>query len=283
MDYSKIYNSIIENRKINIPDGYTEKHHIIPRCMGGDNSKENLVRLTAREHFICHVLLVRIYPEKQTLIFAVIRMMKHTKNSRVFQWIRETNREIARQVNIGKIVSEETRAKNSKWQSRSYKEKYGEEIANQLKQKRVEQTTGAGNPIYGTKRPKETLNRMMEGQRKYFDKMMKETGSYVTDEYRQRMSDSTKGSRNGMYGKKHSEETKQKMRIPKSKETKQKIRESSLHREKVVCRYCGLKLDKANHNKWHGDKCKRRLLNDKSGICEELCENRVTSNNGDEE
>lgn len=283
MDYQKIYNSIIENRKINIPEGYTERHHIIPKCMGGDNSKENLVRLTAREHFICHTLLVKIYPDKKTLIFAVVRMMKHTKNSRTFDWIRETNREISRQVNIGRIVSDEERNKISKWQSRSYEEKYGSEMAKQLRQKRVEQTTGEGNPIYGIKRSKETLVRMMEGQRKHLDKMLEETGSYVTNEYRQKMSESTKGHRNGMYGKNHSEETKQKMRIPKSEETKQKMRESSLHREKVICRYCGLELDKANHNKWHGDKCKRRLLNDKSGICEELCENGVTCNNGDEE
>lgn len=39
---------------------YWEKHHIIPRSMGGDNTKENLVLLTAREHFICHKLLVKM-------------------------------------------------------------------------------------------------------------------------------------------------------------------------------------------------------------------------------
>jgi hypothetical protein len=63
MDYRKIYNKIIENRKQNVPAGYSEKHHIIPQCLGGEDRKENIVKLTAREHFICHYLLAKIYDE----------------------------------------------------------------------------------------------------------------------------------------------------------------------------------------------------------------------------
>ena len=44
-----------------ILNGYTEKHHILPVCMGGSNVKANLVRLTAREHFIAHWLLYKIH------------------------------------------------------------------------------------------------------------------------------------------------------------------------------------------------------------------------------
>lgn len=58
MNYEKIYNQIIERAKlsnrIKSKENYFEKHHIIPKCLGGDNEKENLVLLTAREHFICH-------------------------------------------------------------------------------------------------------------------------------------------------------------------------------------------------------------------------------------
>ena len=71
MDYQRIYNQIVtraKNRKI---QGYTERHHIIPKCMGGDNSKSNLVELTAREHFVCHKLLTFIYPKNQKLIYAL--------------------------------------------------------------------------------------------------------------------------------------------------------------------------------------------------------------------
>lgn len=59
--YSKWYYSIIDiakTRKFSI-ETYTENHHIIPRSLGGSNKKENIVRLTAREHFICHLLLPR--------------------------------------------------------------------------------------------------------------------------------------------------------------------------------------------------------------------------------
>lgn len=56
--YSRWYNKIIQYRLKNQPEGYVEKHHIIPRCLGGLDTKNNIVRLTAREHFICHRLLV---------------------------------------------------------------------------------------------------------------------------------------------------------------------------------------------------------------------------------
>jgi hypothetical protein len=58
--YTKIYYKITSNAKQRITDGYTELHHIIPQSMGGSNDKENLVELTAREHFICHWLLIKM-------------------------------------------------------------------------------------------------------------------------------------------------------------------------------------------------------------------------------
>ena len=61
MNYSKIYEEIIENRKNKEYNGYTESHHIIPRSLGGSDKKENLVDLSAREHFICHLLLTKMY------------------------------------------------------------------------------------------------------------------------------------------------------------------------------------------------------------------------------
>ena len=63
MDYLNIYNTIIrraQDRKKNNCD-YYEKHHIIPRCLGGLNTKDNLVFLTAKEHFVCHHLLFKFY------------------------------------------------------------------------------------------------------------------------------------------------------------------------------------------------------------------------------
>ena len=70
MDYAKIYNSICVNAKQRYIEGYTEIHHIVPKCLGGNNSKENLVNLTAKEHFLCHKLLCEIYPENEKLLYA---------------------------------------------------------------------------------------------------------------------------------------------------------------------------------------------------------------------
>ena len=69
--YTIVYNNIINRAKARVLDEYSEKHHIIPRCLGGTDKKENLVRLTAREHFICHRLLVKMVEGK-----AVFQMMK---------------------------------------------------------------------------------------------------------------------------------------------------------------------------------------------------------------
>jgi len=57
--YQEWYNSLISNAKNRSIEGYTEKHHIIPKSMGGSNDLDNLVKLTAREHFIAHVLLTK--------------------------------------------------------------------------------------------------------------------------------------------------------------------------------------------------------------------------------
>ena len=64
MNYKRIYKNLItraKQRKIYDTNQYYEIHHIKPKCMGGSNSKWNLVKLYAREHYIAHGLLVKIY------------------------------------------------------------------------------------------------------------------------------------------------------------------------------------------------------------------------------
>jgi hypothetical protein len=59
--YTNWYQNIVLNAKDRVlVNTYTESHHIIPRSLGGDDSKENLVKLTAREHFLCHYLLTKM-------------------------------------------------------------------------------------------------------------------------------------------------------------------------------------------------------------------------------
>lgn len=91
MDYKKHYNLLIETRRNrNIIVGeYYEKHHILPKSMGGNDNVNNLINLTAREHFIAHWLLWRIYQNKE-MAFAfhsLIHMGKNQiiKSSRVYE------------------------------------------------------------------------------------------------------------------------------------------------------------------------------------------------------
>lgn len=83
--YTKWYYDIIKSAK-NFPvTGYSEIHHIIPRCMGGSDDKENLIKFSARQHFVCHLLLTKMVnqePYLSKLKYAFI-LMKHTKNYNV--------------------------------------------------------------------------------------------------------------------------------------------------------------------------------------------------------
>lgn len=58
--YTKWYNQMIKSAIENPPTGYTEKHHILPKSLGGEDTDENLVVLSARQHYVCHQLLVRM-------------------------------------------------------------------------------------------------------------------------------------------------------------------------------------------------------------------------------
>lgn len=63
MNYQKIYQDFIASRREREATivGYSEKHHIVPKALGGGNEKENLIRLTPEDHFFVHLLLAKIY------------------------------------------------------------------------------------------------------------------------------------------------------------------------------------------------------------------------------
>jgi hypothetical protein len=78
MNYVDVYDSIINYRKNNEPEGYYENHHIVPRCLGGSDDDSNLVKLTLREHFVVHKLLYKIYPEEKGICYAYWMMCNRT-------------------------------------------------------------------------------------------------------------------------------------------------------------------------------------------------------------
>jgi hypothetical protein len=63
MNYKRIYDQFIADRraKEHTLTGYTEKHHLVPRSLGGDNSKENLISLSALDHARAHLLLAQVH------------------------------------------------------------------------------------------------------------------------------------------------------------------------------------------------------------------------------
>lgn len=91
MNYQKIYDSIVARAKnglrIKGAEIYYEQHHIKPRCLGGDDSRDNLVLLTGREHFICHRLLYKIHPANFKIISAFWGMCNQQKGKRKKSYI----------------------------------------------------------------------------------------------------------------------------------------------------------------------------------------------------
>jgi len=93
MNYQRIHDAIIERASNRTLQGYREKHHVIPRCMGGVNTADNLVELTAREHFIIHKLLVEIYPTESKLVYAYWMMSRNVSNSKYKREYRVSSRD----------------------------------------------------------------------------------------------------------------------------------------------------------------------------------------------
>ena len=82
--YSNWYFNIIKQARTRLLSGYAEKHHIIPKSLGGNNTKDNLVALTAREHFVCHLLLTRMTTgeARKKMVFAVFYLTGKGKSNR---------------------------------------------------------------------------------------------------------------------------------------------------------------------------------------------------------
>jgi len=109
MDYQAHYDRLIERGKNRLLEGYGEWHHILPRCMGGGDEPENLVHLTAEEHYVAHQLLVKMHPGNKSLVYAVIMMGGTRSNNKIYGWVRKAFAESQK----GKVTSEKTKAKMS--------------------------------------------------------------------------------------------------------------------------------------------------------------------------
>jgi hypothetical protein len=96
MNYLRIYNKLISRTQGRVLESvYTEKHHILPRCIGGTNNTDNIVELTAEEHFVAHQLLVKMHPLNHGLVYAASMMCVSSSdhngnrsNNKLYGWLR---------------------------------------------------------------------------------------------------------------------------------------------------------------------------------------------------
>ena len=198
--YKSWYNSIIQKANNRTISTYKEKHHILPRCLGGKDNQENLVELTAREHFIVHMLLCKFTKgqAKRSMLYAFKCMCYYKKdgrdykiNSRIAQKLRselkfsKKHLDNLRKSHLGIRPSKETRLKMSKIH-KGNKYCLGKKASKETKQKLSEirkQLIWVNNNIQSKRIKKDELQNYLNiGYKLGRDK------SYLTKEYSLNMS-----------------------------------------------------------------------------------------------
>jgi hypothetical protein len=237
MNYQKIYKDLIikckninrkKLEKTNVNYVYYEKHHIIPKCLGGLNESNNLVLLTAKEHYVCHKLLTYIYKENRKIALAFHKMSfgVHNNNYKVSSMDYAYARELISLTPISIV----TRKKLSKAAKGKPSKKKGIPISNEQKKKLSEAGKGRILSI-------ETKQKISDSQKgKILSEETKQKirlssigkkGTPHTQEFKKKLAENNKKYKTGTLA---SEETKLKMSkirkgVKKSEEHKRKILE----------------------------------------------------------
>lgn len=200
--YTKWYFNIINQSKIEpSKEVYFEIHHIIPKSLGGSDDHSNLVKLTARKHFICHLLLTKMTQghEQKLMQFAVGKFIQNSpfQNRKFNSWEYKKIRENISHARTGRKHSAESRKKmseNMKGRIPWNKDKKGLQVYPETAKEKLKFT--------------------------YKNKTFVERfGKEKAEEIKKQISETKKGKSSGMLGKSHSEQTKllmsQNMRKPK--------------------------------------------------------------------
>lgn len=253
--YTNTYFKIIKAAQARTSiDGYTENHHIIPKCLGGSNEKDNLVRLTAREHFICHYMLTKMVSSTRhrfqlgkafncMLYVSKPGQPRYKVSSRSFESFRKHYSKLFSEQQkgdknpmYGKVVSEETRKKLS-----IALKNCGYVPSDEIRRK----LSAANKGKIVSKETRDKISNAKKGQGSGENNPM--FGVAHTDESKKKMSDAKKGSVAWNKGKNHTDET------------RLKIAARAKNRQRQVCSHCGIECDVSNYKRWHGDNCKHRL------------------------
>lgn len=203
MNYQLHYNNLINRAKNRILESYSESHHIIPKCIGGSNDKSNLVDLTPEEHYVAHQLLVKIYSEEKSLVYA-LRMMcmagngKTKRTNKEYGWVRKLWR---------KTSSENQRGRPGKPHTQETKQK--------ISKMQIGRPSGMLGKHHTEERNK-NLSEKMKGKR---TTLATRKGQVNSDEHRKKISDSKKGIKRENF-------TPHNKGVPMSDEQKKKISET---------------------------------------------------------
>lgn len=180
-------NRAIMRQHTNPLQGYKEKHHILPKSMGGGGDWKNLVELTAREHFLAHWMLWRIHRNKQ-MAFA-FTYMRYGNDKQPDKYYSSKGFEAARKA-VSEVQTGTTMPQGQK-----------DKISQTLK--------GRPSPMKGKVPWNKGVPRSKETKEKL---RLASTGRKYSEDTKRKLSEINSGEGNGFYGKNHTEETIKKMR-----------------------------------------------------------------------
>lgn len=243
--YKKWYASITENAKDRVITGYIERHHIIPRSLDGTDEKHNLVDLTAREHFICHWLLTKMYTgEARSKMIYALNGMKRTNKEQERYETPITGRVYARlKEEFGKTHSATMKGRNAPNKGKPMSEE----------QKAKIRATKKANPRIITEEYREQQRQGRLGKTHSNNTKQKMSASAkgkpkgpMSDEGKQKRSDALKG-------KPKSAET-----TAKKAETLKRLAAEGKHHSmiKVTCPHCSKEVTKLVYGRLHGTRCR---------------------------
>ncbi len=230
MDYQSHYDRLITRAQSRKLEGYFERHHVIPKCLGGSDKAENRVNLTAEEHYCAHLLLVKTHPENYKLVYAANAMTADRygvrTNNRRYGWLRRLFAEASRSMNTGKVQSAETCAKKSaatKGIPKSPEHNEKNRIAN----------SGPRNYMFGKKRSAEARAKTTASLlARHFHHSPEACARIAAATTKRMAGEDHTGVNNAFFGKHHTEEVKAKLSAhrkgkPLSPEHREKIAKSN--------------------------------------------------------
>lgn len=182
LTYKKFIENVLNTRgRFACDNEYHERHHIIPKCMGGTNDEDNLIDLFAREHFIAHKLLAQENSDNSKLVHAWSLMSRVNNHDGKYQLIPEEYEEAKKayvslikgkpfseehrmkigKANKGRIVPENARLAVSKANaSRIWTEESRRKLSNSI--------SGENHPLFGTHLTEETKRKISKSQKGMF-------------------------------------------------------------------------------------------------------------------